>query len=58
MTTGTAGQPAGRPVIRYKLHWHIVFTHFPVSFFVGGFGLMVLHLITHSACFELAGAAL
>jgi hypothetical protein len=39
---------------KYKMHWHAVFTHFPVSFFVISFGFMVLHLFTHTTCFELA----
>ena len=40
--------------VRYKIHWHIVFTHFPVSAFFGSAGFMFLHLFTHQTCFELA----
>ncbi len=39
---------------KYKLHWHVVFTHFPVSFFVVSLGFMILHLFTRTSCFELA----
>ncbi len=39
----------------YKIHWHVVMTHFPVSFFIGSFGFMILHLFTQTSCFELAG---
>lgn len=39
---------------KYKFHWHIVFTHFPVSFFMVSLGFMVLHLFTRTTCFELA----
>jgi hypothetical protein len=48
--------PAGisRVVIRFKIHWHVVFTHFPVSIFMVSFGFMTLHLITQASCFELA----
>jgi uncharacterized membrane protein len=52
MSIATPG--TGRSIIKYKLHWHVVFTHFPVSFFVGSFGFMVLHLFTQTSCFELA----
>lgn len=45
---------AGRAVVRFKIHWHVVFTHFPVSFFLAAFGFMVLHLFTQTSCFELA----
>jgi uncharacterized membrane protein len=50
----TATPSTGRSIIKYKLHWHVVFTHFPVSFFIGSFGFMILHLFTHTSCFELA----
>ena len=44
----------GKATTRYKLHWHVLFTHFPVSFFTVSFGFMVLHLFTQTTCFELA----
>jgi uncharacterized membrane protein len=51
---GTAAPSTGRTIVKYKFHWHVVFTHFPVSFFVGSFGFMILHLFTQTSCFELA----
>jgi len=45
---------AGRTRLRYKIHWHVLFTHFPVSFFMLSSGFMILHLFTHRNCFELA----
>ena len=43
-----------RTTLRYKLHWHVIFTHFPVAFFTGSFGFMILHFFTRTSCFELA----
>ena len=34
--------------IIYEQHWHIVFTHFPVSFFLGSALFMVLHFASQS----------
>lgn len=45
---------SGRAQYRYKLHWHVLLVHFPISFFVGSFGFMALHLITQNSCFQLA----
>lgn len=45
----------GQAVLHYKLHWHILFTHFPVSFFFASFGFIILHLITGKSCFEVSG---
>jgi hypothetical protein len=44
----------------YKEHWHIVFTHFPMSFFVGSAMFMVLHFLsyTHRDAYELAAYVL
>jgi hypothetical protein len=53
MTTPTAA-PTGRAAIIYKIHWHVVFTHFPVSAYLGSAGFMLLHLFSHRTCFELA----
>lgn len=50
MSTATPG----KAVSKYRMHWHVTFTHFPVSFFVGSVGFMLLHLFTHASCFELA----
>ncbi len=49
-----APTPVGRSIIKYKMHWHVVFTHFPVSFFVAAFGFQILHLFFSPACLELA----
>lgn len=35
-------------------HLHVVTTHFPVSFFGIAFFFQILHLFSHSGCFELA----
>jgi uncharacterized membrane protein len=45
--------PAGR-LPRYKLHWHVLLIHFPLSFFGVAFGFQIIHLFTSPACFELA----
>jgi len=37
------------------MHWHVIFTHFPISFFMVSAGFMALHLFTETECFELAG---
>lgn len=44
----------GQTKLRYKIHWHVLFTHFPVSFFLLSTGFMVLHLFTRRSCYELA----
>lgn len=41
-------------LLKYKIHWHVVFTHFPLSFFLLSFCFMGLHLVTRKACYELA----
>jgi len=38
----------------YRIHWHVVLTHFPISFFMVSAGFMVLHLFTETACFEVS----
>jgi len=43
-----------RPAQGYRIHWHVLFTHFPISFFGTAFGFQVLHLFFAPACFELA----
>lgn len=43
-----------RAVLKYKVHWHVLFTHFPISFFIISSGFMVLHLFTRSVCYETA----
>jgi len=32
----------------------VLLVHFPISFFIGAFGLMTLHLITRNSCFSQA----
>src|SRR4030042_4191146 len=54
VTTSTATPGAGRTAYKYQLHWHVLLVHFPISFFVGAFGFMALHLITQNSCFSLA----
>ncbi|MCL7489687.1 MAG: hypothetical protein M8357_16085 [Desulfobulbaceae bacterium] len=46
--------PAGRAKLQYKIHWHVLFTHFPVSFFLLSTIFMLLHLATRQGCYELA----
>lgn len=50
----TTAPRAGRTLYKYQLHWHVLLVHFPISFFVGSFGFMALHLITRNSCFALA----
>jgi hypothetical protein len=51
-TSPAQGRRAVLP--KYKIHWHVVFTHFPISFFMLSFGFMALHHATARACFELS----
>lgn len=44
-----------KTIAKYKIHWHVLFTHFPISFFMVSAGFMVLHLFTNVDCFELSG---
>jgi uncharacterized membrane protein len=55
MATSTS-TPTGHTVTRYKMHWHVLFTHFPVSLFGAAFGFQILHLFptSLSGCFETA----
>ena len=39
---------------KYKLHWHVFLTHFPISFFGAAFLFQVLHLFWSPECFELS----
>jgi len=48
------GAQAGQTKLKYKIHWHVLLTHFPVSFFLLSTGFMLLHLYTRRDCFELA----
>jgi hypothetical protein len=53
-------KPLGILSIVYEQHWHVVFTHFPVSFFVGSTLFMVLHFVSYSNrnAYELASFVL
>ena len=53
-TPKSTSPPSGRTQYKYQLHWHTLLVHFPISFFVGAFGFMALHLITQNSCFQLA----
>jgi len=46
--------PPSAPLPRYRIHWHIFLTHFPISFFGAAFGFQVLHLFMFPECFEVA----
>ena len=48
-----APQPSVAPPQR-RIHWHVFFTHFPISLFGAAFGFQVLHLFMAPVCFELA----
>ena len=39
---------------RYRIHWHVFLTHFPISLFGTAFGFQILHLFIAPLCFELA----
>ena len=41
-------------LLKYKIHWHVIFTHFPASFFAISFVFMILYHLTGSACHESA----
>jgi hypothetical protein len=40
-------RPSGLALL-YKQHWHVEFTHFPVSFFMGSALFMVLHFVSYA----------
>ena len=43
-----------RPLPVYGIHWHVLTTHFPISFFMISAIFMVLHLFTDTPCYERA----
>ena len=51
----TTAASNNKTTAKYKIHWHVLFTHFPISFFMVSAGFMVLHLFTNVDCFELSG---
>lgn len=40
-------------VQNYKIHWHVVLIHFPISFYLVAFMFMLIYLFTSYSCFEL-----
>ena len=40
--------------LEYKIHWHVLLTHFPISLFGVAFIFQILHLVVFPECFELA----
>ena len=48
--------PPSRVALAYRVHWHVVFTHFPLSSFLAASLFMLLHVITDNNCYELASA--
>jgi len=50
----TTTQTEGRVRFQFKIHWHVVFTHFPVSLFVMAVLFKLLHFIVQQECFEVA----
>lgn len=44
----------GRAILSYKIQWHVILIHFPVSFFLSSFIFQILHLFSNPAAFELA----
>jgi hypothetical protein len=53
-------KPQGLLSIIYEQHWHVVFTHFPVSFFIGSALFMILHFASYANrnAYELASFVL
>ena len=43
----------GRAVLKYKIHWHLMLVHFPISLFGVAFLFQILHLFINPFCFEL-----
>jgi uncharacterized membrane protein len=44
--------PSGHSDVKYKIHWHVILTHFPVSLFMVSAGFMILHLFTNDPGYE------
>jgi hypothetical protein len=40
--------------MRHRIHWHVLLTHFPISFFGSAFLFQMLHLFWFPVCFEIA----
>ncbi len=50
----TAPKTPTRVAPKFRIHWHALLIHFPISLFGVAFGFQVLHLFIAPACFELA----
>lgn len=46
--------PPSAALAHRRVHWHVLFTHFPISLFGTAFGFQMLHLVMAPTCFELA----
>lgn len=44
---------SGQAMPKYKMHWHVVLTHFPISFYLVAFTFMLIYLFTSNSCFEM-----
>jgi hypothetical protein len=44
----------GRALPKYKIHWHVVLIHLPISFFLATALFAFLYLIIPHPCFDLA----
>jgi hypothetical protein len=44
----------GQAVLDYKIHWHVVLTHFPIALFLAAALFQVLHVFYMPVCFERA----
>lgn len=51
--TGSQRPLPERPKKKFRMHWHVVLTHFPISAFLGVFVFTSLHLITRNDCYVL-----
>lgn len=54
MNSQRASRPSFWDRIGPHMHWHVVLTHFPISFFMVSAGFMVLHMFTNTECLEMA----
>ena len=59
-TENKSAKQRGLLSIIYEQHWHVEFTHFPVSFFLGSAMFMILHFASYSNrnAYELASFVL
>ena len=43
-----------KPRLSYKIRWHVLLVHFPISLFGVAFGFQILHLFIAPTCLEMA----